>query len=174
MRLALTSFVLVGSVVNIAVATAAPIMLGPIPGLDPNQLRITTFASAIGPIYGMARADDGALLAGVSGRPFFGGGPAQVLRFVDANFDGIADGPGTAVIGGIPGIITAVQRVGALLAVGTQSESFSSSRISLFAPGATPNAPYTLVGQLDFSFGQFWGHASPGLAPSPTGPIPPP
>ncbi len=164
MRFTLIGFALIGSVLSMAVANAAPILLGQVPGLDPNQLRITTFASAIGPIYGMARADDGSLLAGVSGQPFFGGGAAQVLRFVDANFDGIADGPGTAVIGGIPGIITAVQRVGALLAVGTQSESFASSRVSLFAPGATPDAPYALVGQLDFAFGGFWVHASPGLA----------
>ena len=163
MRLAL-GFALIGSALNIAVATAAPILLGPIPGLDPNQLRITTFASSLGFIYGLARADDGSLLAGVSGQPLFGGGTAQVLRFVDANFDGIADGPGTAVIGGIPGIITAVQRVGALLAVGTLSETSTSSRVSLFAPGATPDAPYTLVGQLDFAFGRFWSHASPGLA----------
>lgn len=146
-------------------ADASPLLLGPVPGLDPAELRVTQFASNVGFVYGLARADDGALLAGVSGSTYlFSGAPASVLRFVDANADGVADGPGTPVIGGLPGVITAVQRVGPLLAVGTLSLDSASSRISLFAPGATPDAPYVAVGQLDFDFGQFWLHASPGLA----------
>ncbi len=144
---------------------ASPLLLGPVPGLDPAELRVTQFASNVGFVYGLARADDGALLAGVSGSTYlFSGAPASVLRFVDANADGVADGPGTPVIGGLPGVITAVQRVGPLLAVGTLSLDSASSRVSLFAPGATPDAPYVAVGQLDFDFGQFWLHASPGLA----------
>jgi hypothetical protein len=160
--------------VMIATLQAGPLLMGTVPGLDPAELRVTTFAANVGFVYGLAKADDGSLLAGVSGssQGLFDGTPASVLRFVDANFDGIADGPGVPVISGLPGVITAVQRVGSLLAVGTLSFTSSSSQISFFAPGATPDAPYVPVGQLDFDFGRFWEHASPGLAARPTPGVP--
>src|ERR1051325_10225347 len=64
------------------------------PGLNANDFRITTFASGLDFPLGMARLSDGSLLVTISQGANYFNSTGKLLRFVDANDDGIADGPG--------------------------------------------------------------------------------
>ena len=141
---------------------SGPIIIGGVPGLDASLFRVTTFATGIPYAYGMTRLNDGGLLVGSS--PGF---QTRVLRFTDANGDGVADGPGVPVISGPGGIVTAIQQVGPYVAVGLTSGNNNAS-VLFYAPGATPNAPYTPVGALQLTSSVFWEHNTPGLSVVPT------
>src|SRR5262245_32321373 len=62
------------------------------PGVNPNDFRITTFASGLDFPLGMARLADGSLLVGVSQGTSFFNSTGRLVRFTDTNQDGIADG----------------------------------------------------------------------------------
>ena len=67
------------------------------PGVNPNDFRITTFASGLDFPLGMARLSDGSLLVGVSQGANFFNSTGELVRFADTNQDGVADGPGTVL-----------------------------------------------------------------------------
>src|SRR6266480_4108070 len=87
------------------------------PGVNPNDFRITTFASGLDFPLGMARLTDGSLLVAISQGANFFNSTGRLLRLVDANQDGVADGPGTTLYSYLPGSQTAVRVAGIPLLV---------------------------------------------------------
>src|SRR5439155_1993192 len=85
------------------------------PGVNSNGFRITTFASGLDFPLGMARLSDGSLLVTISQGANYFNSTGKLLRFVDANDDGIADGPGTVLYANLPGSQTAVRGAGNLV-----------------------------------------------------------
>src|SRR5580692_5487298 len=99
----------------------------------------------------MQTLSDGSLLVGTSnptGGSFFNS-VGELVRLVDANGDGVADGPGTVLYTGLPGSVSALRQAGNLFFV-TSSQG-GSQRLSVLRAGATPASPLALVGSLNFS-----------------------
>src|SRR5882672_5238695 len=71
------------------------------PGLNPAQFRVTAFATGLNYPVGMAELSDGSILATSTDGPGFFSSNARLLRFVDANKDGFADGPPTVLFNGL-------------------------------------------------------------------------
>src|SRR5437660_11147990 len=65
------------------------------PGVNPNDFRITTFASGLDFLLGMAKLSDGSLLVAISQVANLFSSTGRLVRLVDANQDGIADDLGT-------------------------------------------------------------------------------
>src|SRR5256885_13488343 len=75
------------------VGYAAPLsLLGP--GVKASQFRITVFATNLSYPLGMARLADGSLLVSVNEGASFWNSTGKVVRLIDADQDGIADGTG--------------------------------------------------------------------------------
>lgn len=115
-------------------------------GVNSNDFRVTTFASGLDFPLGMAQLSDGSLLVTtVQASSFFTstGLPGRLLRFTDANQDGIADGPPTVLYSGLPSTLTAVRVAGSLvLVVG------AGKPITVLRAGPTPASPLTLIGEI--------------------------
>jgi glucose/arabinose dehydrogenase len=137
-----------------------PFTIGGDPRVHPEDFRITNFASGLNFPYTMQQLSDGSLLVGTS-RPVtsnFFNSIGELVRFVDANQDGVADGPGTVLYTGLPGEVTAVRQGGTLFFV-TSSQA-GSECISILRAGATPADPLTLLGSINFSFPSGWEHTT--------------
>src|SRR5687767_12355990 len=67
------------------------------PGLNPADFRVTVYATNLNFPLGMAALPDGSLLVAVSQGTSFGNSTGQLLRLIDANHDGMADGSGTVL-----------------------------------------------------------------------------
>ncbi len=149
---------------------AQPVQLGSHPAVDPSQYRITEFASGLNYPYGLQWEAPGHLLIATS-RPNVVGGSAfnstfELLRFTDADRDGVADGPGVPVFTGRAGPTTALRWAGdLLLAAAGQS-------ILVLEKGPGPEASYSLAGRLDFAFPTPWSHRyfTLGVRPAPDQP----
>ena len=88
---------------------------------------------------------DGSLLVGISrprGTSYFNS-VGELLRLVDEDGDGVADGPGTILFDGLPGSMTSVRQAGSLFFVTSVQ---SSSEISVLRAGATPATPAGRIG----------------------------
>jgi glucose/arabinose dehydrogenase len=133
------------------------------PGLDPRDFRVTVFASGLNFPYGMARLKDRSLLVATSdptGGSYFRS-TGTLLRFVDANRDGVADAAGTILFSGLPGPLTALCVTGRLVFV---TSSGATRRITVLRTGRRPGDPLTLVGTIDFAFPAGWEHTTYALA----------
>src|SRR5437899_3217184 len=99
----------------------APFAVGGDPSVHPADFRVTTFASGLNYPAALITLPDGSLLAAVNnpvaGSSSFYNSTGQLLRFTDANGDGVADGPGQVLFNGLPGGVTAVQQAGEFLLV---------------------------------------------------------
>jgi len=130
-----------------------PFAIGGDRSVNPVDYRITTFASGLNYPHSMQQLSDGSTLVSTSD-PVPGGNfydsTGTLLRFVDANGDGVADGPGQVMYSGLPGTLTAMRTAGDLVFV-TSSQTQSES-IWVLRMGAAPSDPYTLVGTLYFAF----------------------
>src|SRR5687767_6794562 len=96
----------------------APFSVGGDPSVNPADFRVTTFATGLNFPYGMQQLPDGSLLVATS-RPNAAGGSylnstGQLVRLVDGDGDGMADGPGTVVATGLPGRMTDLRLAGSL------------------------------------------------------------
>ena len=138
-------------------AAAAPFTVHG-PGVNSNDFRITTFASGLDFPLGMARLSDGSLLVAISQGANFFNSTGKLLRLVDANGDGIADGPGTVLYGSLPGSQTAVRVAGNLILATGQTKP-----ITVLRAGASPSAPLTLVGRIIINYPGSWYHPNSGL-----------
>jgi hypothetical protein len=148
--------------------SGVPFVIGGDPRVDPNDYRMTTFATGLNFPYAMIELSDGSLLAAVS-KPAAGSfynSTGQLLRLVDANQDGIADGPGTILYTGLPGSLTALRQSGNLIFV-TSSQA-GSEQIDFLRAGATPASPLTFLGSINFSFTANWEHTTFELAVRPS------
>jgi glucose/arabinose dehydrogenase len=121
-------------------------------GVDPTAFRVTVFAESLFYPYGMAELPDGSLLVGTS-NPTGGGyfaSTGELIRLVDADGDGVADGAPTVVAGDLPGSLTAVRRAGSL--VFAVSAAPGATSIAVLRLGASPVAPLTRLGAIDFVY----------------------
>ena len=150
-----------------------PFAIGGDPSVHPADFRITTFATGLNYPHSIQVLPDGSLLVSTSD-PVLGGNyydsTGTLLRLVDPDGDGVADGPGQVLYSGLPGTLTALRTAGDLVFV-TSSQGGSES-IWVLRMGAAPSAPYTLVGSLHFAFPSAWEHTTYALAvrPTPGGP----
>jgi glucose/arabinose dehydrogenase len=134
-----------GSAVSTLPAHAGPVLTR---AEDQSRFVITTFASGLAYPTSMATLPDGSLLvatntggpqAWIGGNYIFTSPSANLIRLVDANGDGVADGPGEVVASGLPGLVSSIRRVGSVvMAVSAASPTQS---ITLLRTGSTPSAP---------------------------------
>src|SRR5947208_7034513 len=129
------------------------------PGVNPNDFRITTFASGLDFPLGMAKLSDGSLLVAISQGANFFSSTGSLVRLVDTNQDGIADGPGTVLYSGLPGSQTAVRVGGNLVFVTSQTKP-----ITVLRAGASPSDPLTLVGRIIINYPGSWYHPNSALS----------
>jgi glucose/arabinose dehydrogenase len=130
------------------------------PGVNRGDFRMTTFATGIDYVLGMDELPDGSILAAITDGPSYFSGNGRVVRFVDANRDGVADGPGKTLFTGIQGGLSALKIAGDLVFVTGQKKPITILRL-----GATPDAPLTLVGKINFAYpAGSWLHPHSALA----------
>lgn len=145
------------------------------PALNPliaSKFKVTTFASGLNFPTSMQQLADGSILVGTSD-PDAGSiyaSTGTLLRFTDANNDGVADGPGQVVYTGLTGTVTSVRQAGGLLYV--TSARPGAETITVLRQGATPADALTSVGSIDFAFPSGSLHTTYALAvrESPTEP----
>jgi len=126
----------------------SPLLLGSDPRVEQANLEVTVFADALPYPLGMVELEDGSLLVGTS-LPTGGGlfdSTGELVRLVDADADGVASAPGDVVASGLPGTITAVQRIDDLIY--TISIGTPASRITLLRLGPTPADPLETIGEI--------------------------
>lgn len=152
---------------------AAAIAVGPWcgaraqPALDPSiadRFEVTTFASGLNFPTSMHELSDGSIVVATNdsaiGNFFVTTG--TLLRFVDADNDGVADGPGQVLASGLPGGVTSIRQAGDLFfATSTQG---GSQRITVLRGGASSSDPLTAVGAVNLGFPAGWEHLSYALA----------
>lgn len=160
------AFALVGAFSLFRAASAAPFQVQG-PGVNPQDFRITTFASGLDYPLGMAKLSDGSLLVAVSRLGgFFGNSNGQLIRLADTNQDGIADGAGQVLYTGLPGGQTSLRMWRNLIFVTGQGQG---KPISILRAGATPDAPLTLVGRISINYPSgAWEHPHSALGIRPT------
>jgi len=136
------------------------------PGVTPSEFRITTFAASLNYPLGMARLADGSLLVATSDGTSYWNSNGKILRLVDADQDGFADGPGTVLYSGLTGGLTSLRIGGNLVFVTGQG---SGRPITILRLGVAPASPLTLVGQIHINYpAGGWLHPHSGLAVRPT------
>ncbi len=159
----------------ICVAGFAPIAARAQPALDPSiadQFEITTFASGLNFPTSMQELGDGSIIVATndSASGNFFATTGTLLRFVDGNKDGVADGPGQVLASGLTGNITSIRQAGDL--VFATSARGGNERITVLRSGASPSDVLTTVGTVELDFPAGWEHISYALAvrDSPTTP----
>ena len=136
------------------------------PDVKPGDFRITTFASGLNYPLGMARLPDGSLLVATSEGTSYWNSNGKLLRLVDADQNGVADGPGTVLYSGLTGGLTSLRIGGTLVFVTGQG---SGRPVTILRLGATPTTPLTLVGQIVVNYpAGGWEHPHSALAVRPT------
>lgn len=116
---------------------------------DQSRFRVTTFATGLSFPTTMTTLADGSLLVGESvGSMLWTSTTGRLVRLVDANADGVADGPPQELAGGsdLPGMVTSVRRVGDLV-VALSSQTCRSRDHA--ARRGCPVAP-AILGRWDF------------------------
>lgn len=130
------------------------------PAVDTNSFRVTTFATNLSYPLGMARLADGSLAVVVNQGANFFSAPGRIVRLLDADDDGVADGPPTLLYSGLPAGQTSLRRGGNLLFVTGQG---SGKPIIILRPGATPGAPLSLAGAININYPGSWYHPHSAL-----------
>ncbi len=130
---------------------------------DPSSYRVTTFANNLHYPTSMQKLSDGSLLVATNvpnpGGSFYNS-VGQIVRFTDANNDGVADGGPQLVANNLPAGITSIHVAGNILF----ANSGASETITVLRTGATSSDPMTTVGSINFSFPAGTLHESYGLA----------
>ncbi len=148
---------------------AVPFTLGG-PGVNPAQFRVTAFATGLNYPVGLDELPDGSILATSTDGPSFFSSNARLVRLIDANHDGLADGPATTLISGLSGGLTSVRIAGQLVIVTGQSRPIYVLRL-----GAAPGFALTEIGRFTLTYpAGSWLHphsalqvrATPGQAAS--------
>ncbi|NOS71332.1 MAG: hypothetical protein HOP33_15535 [Verrucomicrobia bacterium] len=123
------------------------------PGVNSNDFRVTTFASGLSFPLGMAELPDGSLLVTLVQNASFSSGtnPGRLVRFTDADTNGIADGAGTVLYSNLSPALTSVRVAGNLVFVMGRPHPITVLRM-----GATPASPLTLAGRLIITYPSGW------------------
>lgn len=128
------------------------------PDVDPSHFRVTTFASDINYVLGMAQHYDGSIIAAVTDGPSFFNSNGRLVRFVDTDGDGVADHAGATLVTGLQGGLTSVRISGNLLFVTGQKKPITIFRLD-------QDAPPTRLAQIDFTYpAGSWLHPHSALA----------
>lgn len=136
------------------------------PGVDPNDFRITEFATGLNFPVGMVELDDGSVLAATSnGNSFFGSSSGSLIRLIDTDGDGVSDSSQNLVSDVPGGKLSALRRSGDLVFATGQG---SGVPISIYRLGAQPDDPLTLQGTITISYSGSWLHPHSALAVRPT------
>jgi glucose/arabinose dehydrogenase len=137
------------------------------PSVDTSKFRVTTFATGLNYPTSMQRLSDGSLLVATS-NPTNGsmfGSTGELVRLVDANKDGVADGPGTVLATGLAGAMTSVRTAGNYVLA--TSVATGQERITVLKSGPTPSSPLTVAGTVNFEFPAGYEHVSYALGVRP-------
>jgi glucose/arabinose dehydrogenase len=149
-------------------AQSPPLAIGGDPRVDPDDYRVTVFASGLDFPLGMAELADGSLLVGMNREPFAGASllnsDGELVRFVDADLDGLADGPGQVLASGLHAV-TSLRVVDDLAFVATGA--IGNPRIEVWRLGAAPDDPLTFLGRVDVTLPLPWRHLTFSLAARP-------
>lgn len=149
-------------------ATASPV---PVPftiegpGVDPAKFRVTTFSSGLNYPLGMVELPDGSLLCASTDGPSYFNSNARLIRLVDTDRDGFADGAPASLFTGLSGGITSVQVAGQLVFVTGQNRPITVLRMD-----GDPGAPFSLVGRVLITYpagGWLHPHSALGVRVSP-------
>src|SRR5947207_2433424 len=156
------------SIIAVADPAAAQFSIGGDPRVDPNDFRITTFASGLNFPNGLARLSDGSILVATSnpngnGAYWFSSG--ELLRFTDTNNDGIADGPGQLMSSDPVGVWTGLAVTGNMVFI--MSAKDGANRIIVLKMNNGPALPYDFVGTLNFTFPVGWEHKAYAMTTRP-------
>ena len=73
-------------------SAAGEIALSDDPRIDANDFRVTAFATGLGAPFGMLEQSDGSLLVGETLGNFADPTQGRLVRLIDTNGDGVADG----------------------------------------------------------------------------------
>lgn len=117
------------------------------PGVVPSQFRVTEFATGLNYPLGMAELPDGSLLVASTDGPSFFSSNARLVRLIDTNGDGAADGPAATLFTGLSGGLTSVRISGSLVFVTGQSKPITVLRL-----GSTPSAPLAELGRVNLTY----------------------
>ena len=133
------------------------------PGVNPDDFRVTEFATGLNYPIGMASLDDGSVLVAVSnGSSFFSSSSGSLVRLADTTGDGVADVQETLVNNVPGGGLSALRRAGDLFLTTGQGRN---KPISIYRAGATPSDPLTMVGRIDINYPSGgWLHPHSALA----------
>jgi len=132
-----------------AAAQTPPFTVGGDSRVDPSDFRVTVFASGLDFPLSMQALSDGSLLVGTDG---------GLLRLLDADGDGVADGPGTYLYTGTPGGVTSLRMAGNLAFVA------HGQTVSILRRGVSPATPLTLATSFVIQIPFPWSHISFTLA----------
>ena len=141
------------SLVAVADPAAAQFTIGGDPRVDPNDFRITTFASGLNFPNGLARLSDGSILVATSnpnGNGAYWLSSGELLRFTDTDNNGIADGPGQLMYSDPVGVWTGLALAGNMVFI--MSAKDNANQIIVLKMNNGPASPYTFVGRLVFTF----------------------
>ncbi len=147
---------------------APPLAIGGDARVDPSAFRVTRFAEGLDFPLGMVELSDGSLLVGMNRQSFVGSSllnsDGELVRLVDADRNGIADGPEQVLASGLEAI-TSVRRAGDLVVVATGA--IGTPRLHVLRLGAAPADPLTPLGSLDFALPLPWSHLTFSLSVRP-------
>jgi len=163
----------VGMVMALLVVEARPVSgsdvlsIGGDERVNVDDFRVTVFASGLDYPYGMIELADGSILVATSksdDSSLFAS-TGELLRFVDADGDGVADGPGEVLATDLAGVLTGLAAAGNLVYVA--SSGGDSNRITVLRLGSGAGDQLSVVGSIDLAFPDGWGHRTYGLAVRP-------
>lgn len=130
---------------------------------DQPRFRVTTFASGLSFPTSMTELSDGSLLVAESvGSSFGDGTTGRLVRLVDSDHDGIADGVPQVLATGLPGAVTSVRRQGNLVVA--LSSQTGQEAITFWRTGPTASDTFSAAGRLRLSFPANFEHKSYALA----------
>src|SRR5438105_692405 len=160
------------SLVAVADPANAQFRIGGDPRVNPNDFRITTFASRLNFPNGLAQLSDGSILVATS-NPNGGGtfwvSSGELLRFTDNDQNGVADGPGQLMYSDPVGVWVAMKVAGPFVFITSAKQGLE--RIIVLRMNNGPASPYAFVGTLNFTFPNLtppWEHKTYALAARPT------
>jgi glucose/arabinose dehydrogenase len=143
--------------------TAAPPFQLQGPGVHASDFRLTVFASGLNFPKGMQELSDGSLLIATSdptpGSKSFYSSVGTLVRLVDSDLDGVADGPPSVLFTGLAGSLSGLKVSGPLVFVASTGHEITVLRL-----GKTPAAPLKLEGKIVFSLPSSWLHPPSDLA----------
>ncbi len=133
---------------------------------DRSRFQVTTFATGLNFPTSMTTLADGSLLVATSlggnNSFLFGSSSGRLVRLVDADNNGVADGQAQLMADGLPGLVTSVRRVGNLVAA-LSSQNLAQA-ITFWRTGDSPGDSFSPLGRLNFTFPSGFEHTTYALA----------